>query len=349
MALDVVLYEDGQPGAMTFAGGTCGNVLSILSYLRWVSTAVGYLGEDEAGKRVKDDLISVGVQADYLVSAPLCATPVFVQRLRRDADGRPRHTFTHRCPSCGQDFSSEASPREDRPTPIRHFAPSDAPDVFFIDRLSNDILELAGSAKSQGSMVFYEPSVRSDIPYWQEAFGLVDVVKYSHDRFTEEELAPVIASTATAAFWEVQTLGVQGLKYRRHNGADVLRSHWVESPAIAAPRVVDTCGAGDWCSAGLLHGLHADGKALDRRTFANAIRLGQAFAAWACAFVGARGAMYSFDTAMTWKSVSELLAGRPVNISWHPSSSERSVGARSFFPSCSGQLCGGVERDDLDT
>ena len=89
MALDVVMYEDGQPSAMTFAGGTCGNVLSILSYLHWVSTAVGYLGEDEAGKRVKDDLISVGVRAHHLVSASVCATPVFgsaaSQRRRRQA------------------------------------------------------------------------------------------------------------------------------------------------------------------------------------------------------------------------------------------------------------------------
>ena len=196
--------------------------------------------------------------------------------------------------------------------------------------------------------MFYEPSVKSDVRYWKEGFELVDVVKYSNDRFSEDELAPIIASS-DATFWEVQTLGGQGLKYRRHSSADGLRSLWVESPAIAAPRVVDTCGAGDWCSAGLLHGLIADGKDLDPRTFANAVRLGQAFAAWACAFVGARGAMYCFDTAMTWKSVRELLAGQPVDISWLPAPLERSAAARSFFPSCSDLLCGGVTRDDSDT
>lgn len=348
MALDVVMYEDGQPGALTFAGGTCGNVLSILSYLRWASTAVGYLGKDEAGKRVMDDLISVGVHAHHLVPASVCTTPVFVQRLRRDEDGRPRHTFTNRCPNCGQDFSSGSLPGEDRPTPIRNFAPSDAPDVFFTDRLSKDILELAESAKSQGSIVFYEPSVKADIRHWKEAFALADVVKYSRDRFSEEELAPFIGSTKNSMFWEIQTLGGQGLRYRRHGTADSVEAHWIASPAIVAPRVVDTCGAGDWCSAGLLHGLVAEGKDLDSRAFASAVRLGQAFAALACAFVGARGAMYCFDTAMTWKSVRELLSGRPIDVSWLPSQVKRTAGSGSVLPLCSDLSCS-VSRNDSNT
>src|SRR3981081_336578 len=104
MALDVVICEEHVPPALTFAGGTCGNVLAILSYLKWKSTAVGFVGDDEAGNRVLADLISVGVSAEYLLRDSLGHTPVFVQTLRKDTSGRPRHTFSSVCPSCGQEL-----------------------------------------------------------------------------------------------------------------------------------------------------------------------------------------------------------------------------------------------------
>src|SRR5271156_2204943 len=104
MALDVVMCEGRIPPAVTFAGGTCGNVLAILSYLRWKSTAVGFVGNDEAGNRVLADLISVGVGAEYLLRDASGHTPVFVQTIKKDRAGRPRHTFSNVCPSCGQEL-----------------------------------------------------------------------------------------------------------------------------------------------------------------------------------------------------------------------------------------------------
>jgi sugar/nucleoside kinase (ribokinase family) len=318
LALDIVLCESDGPGAFAFAGGTCGNVLSILSFLRWTATPIGFLGDDPAGRRVLADLSTAGVRAPYLVQTGEWATPVFIQHLMRDDGGRPHHTFSTvgRCPNCGHSIGGLEKRANEGATPIQRLTAADNVDVFFMDRLSDDILSLAESAKAQGALVFYEPSSPSDVRYWDEAFALSDIVKYSADRFEEDQLAPYLARQTRKDLWEVKTLGARGLKYRRHLRNLTEAPRWVKSEAIAAPRVVDTCGAGDWCSAGLLHGLAAFGN--DSGAFPNALRLGQLLAAWACAFVGARGAMYSSDQTAILTAIAALIKSGSLDLSSLP-------------------------------
>ena len=61
----------------------------------------------------------------------------------------------------------------------------------------------------------------------------------------------------------------------------------------------DTAGAGDWCTAGIIHRLGQQGlRGLQQVTAAqlqDALCFGQALAAWNCGFEGARGGMYSVD------------------------------------------------------
>lgn len=336
LALDVIFCEPKGPEALTFAGGTCGNVLSILSFLRWTATPIGFVGDDPAGKRVLADLAAAGVQAAHLIQSAGWTTPVFIQRLERDEDGRPRHTFASasRCPHCGQLLAERPKRTNAGATPIRRFASPEKIDVFFMDRLSNDILSLAESARSRGALVFYEPSAKSDMRYWQDAFELIDIVKYSADRFDEDELAPFVMRKARPELWEVQTLGARGLKYRRHTrrAADGVR--WAKSAAIAATRVVDTCGAGDWCSAGLLHGLVAYSQKRDPASFTKAVRLGQLLAAWACAFVGARGAMYCNDRVTTWNAIKALIESRQLDLSQLPTAAQSTPSPLGEMSSC---------------
>lgn len=322
LALDVVVQAEGEPGALTYAGGTCGNVLSILSYLKWNSEAVGFLGDDVAGRLVHDDLTSTGVHSRHLLHRADRNTPVFVQKLQTDAAGMPKHSFSTQCPACGSPIGKKYRQGSFSTTPIRNFSSSDAPDVFFMDRLSDDILALAQSAKTRGASIFYEPSVKTDLAFWEEAFAIIDIVKYSADRFDEDELGRY--THQSRPLWEVQTLGAKGLKYRRHSDNRNERSEWMLSPAITAPRVVDTCGAGDWCSAGLLHGLSSTGKDYGIESFGAALRLGQTLAAWACGFVGARGAMYVSNSTETWAVIHALSDGRTIDMTRWPATRARS-------------------------
>ena len=329
IALDIVLREPEGAASLTFAGGTCSNILAILSFLRWTATPIGFIGNDSAGKRVLADLAAAGVKVDFLVQSSDWITPMFIQHLTQDIHGQPHHTFTNtaRCPSCGHMLARPQSRAHRNKTPIRKFEASERIDAFFMDRLSDDILSLAESAKSRGALVFYEPSAQSDVDYWAGAFSLVDIVKYSADRFEEEDFSHFLTRGAQHDFWEVKTLGARGLQYRRHSGSGVHVSPWTTSEAVPTTEVVDTCGAGDWCSAGLLHGLIALGEKRAPERFHNALRLGQALAAWACAFVGARGAMYSSEAAAISSVVQEFSGGHECDLSQLPKSAKRPVEA----------------------
>lgn len=319
LALDVIVSAPDRSDALTFAGGTCGNVLSILSFLRWDATPIGFIGNDPAGDRVLADLAAAGIQAQHLVQRAEWSTPVFIQRLGKSADGQPTHTFasaTH-CPHCGHPLTERMTRGKIGTTPIRRFAQRDPIDVFFMDRLSEDILSLAGSARDRGALVFYEPSAKTDARHWQDAFQIVDIVKYSADRFDADELAPFMKRHGRSV-WEIQTNGAKGLHYRRHGPKSFNGAHWTASAAIPTRRIVDTCGAGDWCSAGLIHGLATFALKRDAASFAKAVRFGQLLAAWACAFVGARGAMYCNDRQATWSAIQSVVDGRRMDLSRMP-------------------------------
>jgi hypothetical protein len=70
----------------------------------------------------------------------------------------------------------------------------------------------------------------------------------------------------------------------------------MEMGAYALAQPIDTSGAGDWFTAGIVHKLCQRGQQgfakLKERHVQEAIKLGQAMATWNCQFQGARGAMY---------------------------------------------------------
>lgn len=120
-----------------------------------------------------------------------------------------------------------------------------------------------------------------------------------------------VMDEGSATLVEIQTLGASGLRYRHRLGRGV--SAWKTLDAIAAPRLADTCGSGDWCTAGLiakaaeagLSGLKAGGaKGLDA-----ALRYGQTLAAWNCGFEGARGGMYAVEPSRFGTQIAALHSG----------------------------------------
>lgn len=305
LALDVVISDPDAELASTYAGGTCGNVLSILGYFGWQAVPIATIGDDDAGKRLLADLKRWKLPLDRIVIDRDCRTPVFVQTLHRDSHGRPRHSFTTECPWCGGALNASNAVDVHE----AQFEHADAPDFFFMDRLSRPILLMAASARRLGATVVYEPSVESDRAHWTEALALVDVLKYSEDRFQPAEFDPYYAGANV--FWEIQTLGTRGLRFRKH--ASSREAEWSALEAVEALRLVDTCGAGDWCTAGFLFAVaqqcsnRARLENLD--IFSLALRQGQAYAAWACGFEGARGAMYANDARDTHRAVASLLLG----------------------------------------
>lgn len=302
IALDIIVDESGKTALA--AGGTCANVLVALAYLGWEARAVSRIGADYAADLVLDDLRTFGVDVGFANIEPHAPTPVIVQRLRKDLSGRPYHTFSFCCPNCGRRLPSyqavPASSLADKTNEITKGA-----DVGFFDRLSRSTINLASDVVNCGGIVVFEPSAVHDSKLFREMLEICHIVKYSHERLLDYGDLHWGENVAV----EIQTLGRGGVRHRYRDARD-RRTIWHHSDAPQLANLVDSCGAGDWFTAGIIQALCRKGVTyLSHPTLAEinrAIAFAQRLSVWNCGYIGARGGMYSVSGRAQLKSIAKL-------------------------------------------
>lgn len=275
-----------------FAGGSCGNVLTILAYFGWIANAVGRIGDDEPGHELLADLAKWGVDTELLQVEIGRGTPIIVQENYLDSRGRPRHRFSRACPVCGASLPAYRPLLTSEAATIAAKLPSHS--VFYFDRVAPGTLELAQKSRASGALVVFEPSGIKDERLFAECLKTAHIVKYANDRI--EGIHGLVAKAKVPI--EIETQGANGLRLRvRANGR---MGAWKDLPAFSAPDLRDAVGSGDWLTAGLVNGLVTSGAPIeeqvqDPRAVAIAAQHGQALAALNCGFEGARGLMYAAD------------------------------------------------------
>jgi sugar/nucleoside kinase (ribokinase family) len=306
VALDVVINSDVHRPPQLWAGGTCGNVLTILSYLGWQAYPVARLNEDMASKHLTRDLSQWGVHLKFMHSRPGGNTPVIVQQIRHNAAGKTFHTFSWNCPNCGTLLPRYkavlASDAHNIAAQIQN------PKVFFLDRISRGSLILAEASAAKGAIVVFEPSGVGEPRLFREALALAHVLKYSHERMGY--LSEVESTVGTLL--EIETLGEEGLRYRSKLPSCESKD-WERLDAYTVDHVKDAAGAGDWCTAGIIHELGQKGlqglKQVTPAQLLDAFCFGQALAAWNCGFEGARGGMYSVSKKSFHCDLDQIMCG----------------------------------------
>ena len=306
LALDVVINSETDRPARLYAGGTCGNVLSILSYFGWKSYPVSRLKTDVASRHVLKDLKRWGVRTDFVRTRPSVDTPMIVERVRTTPAGEASHRFVWTCPHCGAWLPGY---RAVHATAAEEVAKRlNTPRVLFLDRISPGALVLAKASAEKGALIVFEPSGMGDPRLFREILALSHILKYSNERLNEmsglrEPTGPLL---------EIETFGSEGLRYRFHLRSVASRD-WEALPAYRLNNVRDTAGSGDWCTAGMLHVLGRQGaagfKSATPQQLKQALRFGQALAAWNCGFEGARGGMYVVDKEALAADVSRIMDG----------------------------------------
>jgi sugar/nucleoside kinase (ribokinase family) len=300
-----------QTPVRSWAGGTCGNVLSIMAYLGWDAFPIARMNGDPASQRVKADMRKWGVQLKFAGCSPTSHTPIIIQQIKRGRDGVPRHRFSWACPRCGEWLPGYKAVTLNAVEKI-------LPDltnvsVFFMDRVSPAALVLAREASQNGALVFFEPSAKSNEKLLKDALKLAHVIKYADQRL--DSLSELIENSPSLRL-EIQTQGSKGLRYRHRLTKQF--SAWHHSEALKAPVLADTCGSGDWCTAGVLSVAAQEGLAKFLAAGAagirEALRYGQALAAWNCGFEGARGGMYAMDRKAFDRQISTLLDGQEYSV-----------------------------------
>lgn len=298
VALDVIV-ESGSEAYPIAAGGSCGNVLSILSFLGWRTIPVARLGTDVAAEEIIRDFASIGVDIRWITQEPQVKTPIIVELLHKG-----RHRFSTNCPTCGSYL-----PRY-MPVLVKNvqkiLKELMAPNVYYFDRASPSAINLAYEARASGALVVFEPSSRKDERLFQRALQSCHILKYSNERIKE-----VVTDEVHFPWLVIETLGAEGLRYKRRKNSDVW-SDWAELPSFQTHEVIDTTGSGDWCTAGLLSSLArlsgtVDGTIRDH-DLRDSLNLGQALAAINCAYKGARGVMHAISADEVAELTHNMLA-----------------------------------------
>lgn len=276
-----------------FAGGSCTNVLTILSYLGWSSYPIGRIADDETSKLIKKDLSEWGVSTDYLHANPNGVSPVIIQKNYKNSSGLSKHTFEFQESGEKTRFLPYKALLKRSIEEIYHNLPTS--NIFYFDRLNPASLELAKRHSENGAIVIFEPSSLGDQNMFQKALEVSHIIKFSSDRikrYTEVFSEP-------QGLIEIQTEGNNGLIYR----SKLLRQkNWTRLNAKEVPfdLIKDTSGAGDWCTAGIIDRLGRKSTSeflqLNRQTLEEALNYGQSLSAISCFFLGARGAMYALDS-----------------------------------------------------
>lgn len=307
IALDVVYNGHPTQPIGVWAGGTCGNVLAILSWLGWEAWPIARLRSSDDADRIVADLDKCGVRRKFVTTDRKGTTPVIVQRIKKDEAGNVSHRFSMRCPQCRSYLPQWRSVTSSAAMDIKDLMPE--ADVFFFDRTSRGILDLAAAAGDAGALVVFEPIGIANQRHFREAIELADIVKFSSDRLNISQVLrpkdkPLLA---------VQTLGGRGLRYRCQL-AHYETAAWHEISAIPVKNIRDSAGAGDWCTAGIIHAIHRFSDEpktyLKKGELLDALRFGQTLAAWNCLFEGARGGMYELSKAKLPKSLAAITANR---------------------------------------
>jgi len=288
LALDVVLSDISKNCAQFLAGGSCGNVLTILSYLGWQSYPVARLSNNGASELLIDDLKTWKVKDDLLTFTEDGSTPIIIHRILRDKRGVAKHRFEFRNPEDGKYLPSfKPCLASSVPTILEKGI---YPKVFYFDRINRASLDLAKEFKEKGSIIFFEPSSLKDEKAFKKCVEVADVIKYSHDRIPDYDSVFPKAQVLL----EIETMGENGLRYRKQEF-----DKWINVHGFAINNVIDTAGAGDWCTAGIISTLFSQGDMHKNLVSDNLLKVafqyGQILSALNCTYEGARGLMYALN------------------------------------------------------
>lgn len=298
-ALDVIVDSDGHV-SKTALGGSAGNVLSILAAFGWTAAPIGTLGDDAAGRAVQQEFADLGADLALMGFSSERSTPVVYQH--QLLSQTRTHRFSFACPGCGRRRTPHWD--DDSRWVDAHGALPYA-NVFFMDRPTQLGVTLARLYAEKGALVVFEPSATGDDDeLFSAALRSSHIVKYADDRMDELadfELRPDAI--------EIQTRGAKGLRFR----AAALGGAWHAMGAYELPYLVDTAGAGDWCTAGLVLALFSRTGSKENwgaETLMRSLAFAQALSTLNCLTEGARGLLDAWTPSRIVRSARVLATMR---------------------------------------
>jgi fructokinase len=285
ITLDILIKEYNNRTLSYYVGGSCGNVLMILSYLGWDVYPVARLSNDKNTERLISDFKKNHVNLDFVYKLQEGSTPVIIQRNITDKSGNPKHKFELKDPKTGKFLPRFKSITKMMANSI--LRDNINPNVFYFDRLTPGILTLANEYKERGALIIFEPSSIGDKQKFIEAIKIVDILKFSNQRIVNYKELYVDSVIPL----EIETLGEKGIKYR----CNFLDKKWHTLTAYKIENIIDSSGAGDWTTSGIIYYIEkkytGQLNIMSKSDIEESLNFAQKLGALSCTFVGARGLM----------------------------------------------------------
>lgn len=264
-------------------GGTCGNVMCILSWLGWEAMPQVSLDDSPEGLKIATDLKRYGCDCRYVTNTPQGGTTLLRCTHKRDADGK--HTIAFRATGPGGSRFPKRHYLRARDEALAFLEGLDeAPGVYFFDNPAAGHRLIARTLREKGSLVYFEPSAiatNADL----DAVAASDVIKFSGTHVTDESLTDRFPDKLF-----IRTLGDDGLRFRLRGG------RWVDVPPVTCREVIDWEGAGDWTTSAFLTQLAALDKPfgeLDADDVRECLEAAQTVAAQSVRFLSSKGLIHA--------------------------------------------------------
>jgi sugar/nucleoside kinase (ribokinase family) len=312
IALDIIQYGKLQTPSKFRTGGSCGNVLTILSYLGWKTFPIARLADNNASKELIKDLLKWGVNIDLVECKNEGSTPIIIHRILMDKEGKLKHKFEFRDPLTGFWLPRYKPVLAKDVDEISIKQPM--PNVYYFDRANRASIELAKFNRRNGALIVFEPSSLRDFRLFKESLEVSHIFKFSKERIKNyRELFPIQQTEL-----EIETLGENGLMFRFSKTKKGKTWKYLESYKLDESIIKDSAGAGDWCTAGIIAILGVNGinsfNLANTNDIKNALLYGQALGAINCCFDGARGIMYDSHRFLLDKAIISLQQKNNIDI-----------------------------------
>ena len=281
-------YPDGPDGkrftekvVAEEVGGTCGNVMCLLSIFGLEAYPQVSLDDSPEGKKITKDLERYGCDMRFVTNTPDGGTTLLRVTHKRNPDGSPKISVRAGSPG-GSLFPKRKflRARDQAPAFVDALASDFIPDFYFFDSPAAGHRFVARELRAMGTTVYFEPSsvsTKADL----ECISLSDIVKFSDENVPDTSFADAFNDKLF-----VQTLGEKGLRFKLRGG------EWKTLPGIPNDNVVDTEGAGDWTTAAIIYGIVRSGKTfaeLNEEELVSILMEAQRFASEKVSSLGSKG------------------------------------------------------------
>ena len=260
---------------MEEVGGTCGNVMCMLSWMGWNAWPIACLDDSPEGLKITEDLKRYGCDCRYVTNTPEGGTTMLRCTHKKTVDGKRSMSVRAGSPG-GSRFPKRHFLRARDEAPVFMDQLIEVPSVFFFDDPAAGHRYLAREMKRKGcQIVYFEPSkvaTNADL----ESIGVSDVIKFS-----DENVPDVSFTESFPDKVFIQTMGPKGVRYK-YKGRP-----WEVVEALPVREVVDTEGAGDCFTATFINAVAERGLTLS--SIPSAIREAMENASRSVGYFGSKG------------------------------------------------------------